>query len=425
MPVSAAPSLELRTTPAVSALAPSRRLQHVDTIRGMLLVIMAVNHVPSPLHAVTDHPFGFMSAAEGFVFMAGLMAGLTYTRKWFRAGIEELKQSCVRRTVLIYRWHILMLVLVLGSLMLMGGITGIHPAHTPTALIERPAMFSLAAFTLVQQPPLFDVLPLYCAFIALTPWCLRRFARYGYATVVFSSLCIWAIANILCPQQPFIRGVVDTGAFNLFAWQFIFVAGLAFGHRWACRQAEASAAPLPPILSAPPPLGWALLGGVALLLFSVRHAFMPSFLPEPVLAALTNKNNLAPFRLLDTALILYFGYLVVTRFPRAFSWKPLALIGRSSLAAFAIHIPVAYFLQAHPELFAETNTGRWLSTLIILSALVLTALVYTRANASSQDHRDPARTKALSPTAQGILNSRPWIPSASPVRLASSSKSTN
>ncbi len=411
---------------ATSEPAPARRLQSVDTIRGLLLVIMAVNHITSPLHAVTDHPLGFMSAAEGFVFMAGLMAGFVYTRTWRRSGFEGLKQTCLRRTILIYRWHLLMLALVLSALMFIGSITGIHPAHTPAALIERPALFSVAALILVQQPPLFDVLPLYCVFLALAPWCLRFFVRHGYATVIFSSLCLWAGANILTPQQPFIRGVVDTGAFNLFAWQFIFVVGLAFGHRWACRQATAGHQTPPPILPAPSPLAWATLGSAAVLFFSMRHAFIPAFFSEPVLAALTNKNNLAPFRLIDTALILYFGYLAISRFLRAFSWKPLALIGRSSLVVFSIHIPVAYLLQARPDLFAETLAGRWLGTILMLSTLAAAAIVHSRISGARAGNRAvPLPGNAHSPARLAARNAQPWIPTASHVRLASSSKSTS
>src|SRR4051812_24501978 len=84
-------------TEAGSRKASSTRLTHVDTLRGVLLVLMAINHIPSDLRAVTDHPLGFMSAAEGFVFMAGLMAGYVYTRSWLRSTYQDLKKACVRR----------------------------------------------------------------------------------------------------------------------------------------------------------------------------------------------------------------------------------------------------------------------------------------------------------------------------------------
>ena len=45
------------------------RFAYLDVLRGALLVVMAINHVPSDLHAITDHFFGYVSAAEGFVFL--------------------------------------------------------------------------------------------------------------------------------------------------------------------------------------------------------------------------------------------------------------------------------------------------------------------------------------------------------------------
>ncbi len=51
------------------------RIAAFDSLRGALLLVMALNHVPSDLRVLTDQPLGFFSAAEGFVFVSGLLAG--------------------------------------------------------------------------------------------------------------------------------------------------------------------------------------------------------------------------------------------------------------------------------------------------------------------------------------------------------------
>ena len=59
----------------VPARARAGREVFLDTLRGLLLVLMLLEHAPGPLHAWTLHWFGFLSEAEGFVFLSGCVAG--------------------------------------------------------------------------------------------------------------------------------------------------------------------------------------------------------------------------------------------------------------------------------------------------------------------------------------------------------------
>ena len=63
-----------------------QRDRGLDSLRGLMLLGMAVNHIASRLQILTDHPFGYTSTAEGFVFLSGLVAGLVYTRRRQRNG---------------------------------------------------------------------------------------------------------------------------------------------------------------------------------------------------------------------------------------------------------------------------------------------------------------------------------------------------
>ena len=53
----------------------------IDTLRGLMLVIMMVTHIrwfAIPTAWTTYQPIGFVTAAEGFVFLSGLVAGIVY-----------------------------------------------------------------------------------------------------------------------------------------------------------------------------------------------------------------------------------------------------------------------------------------------------------------------------------------------------------
>ena len=48
--------------------------------RGLALVMIFINHVPGTVfEAYTNRNFGFSDAAEAFVFMSGVAAGLAYS----------------------------------------------------------------------------------------------------------------------------------------------------------------------------------------------------------------------------------------------------------------------------------------------------------------------------------------------------------
>ncbi len=67
--------------------AARQRAWQIDLFRGLALVMIFINHVPdNPLVPLTSANYGFSDAAEGFVLMAGIAAGLVYLRKYQQEG---------------------------------------------------------------------------------------------------------------------------------------------------------------------------------------------------------------------------------------------------------------------------------------------------------------------------------------------------
>lgn len=58
-----------------------------------MLVLMTVTHLPSRLTDPLGQPFGFVSAAEGFVLLSALMAGLVYSRTGHREGVDAMRRA--------------------------------------------------------------------------------------------------------------------------------------------------------------------------------------------------------------------------------------------------------------------------------------------------------------------------------------------
>ena len=82
------------TSAHVPPLAPPAFIEggrdlRLDFLRGLFVITMIVDHVAgaSWLHAVTGGNHFYTSAAEGFVFVSGLVAGRAYTRFIDRGGL--------------------------------------------------------------------------------------------------------------------------------------------------------------------------------------------------------------------------------------------------------------------------------------------------------------------------------------------------
>ena len=54
------------------------RLARLDLLRGLMLVLIAINHSPFWIRIYTEEFVGYVSAAEGFVFVSAFLAGMVF-----------------------------------------------------------------------------------------------------------------------------------------------------------------------------------------------------------------------------------------------------------------------------------------------------------------------------------------------------------
>src|ERR1700734_3716915 len=97
-----------------------RRLTELDVLRGILLLMMVVNHSPSSLRRFTDQPIGFFTTAEAFVFVSAFLAGLLFRKRTEKQGFQAARAATVSRAFRIYRAHLvtLLFTFVVGGVFL-------------------------------------------------------------------------------------------------------------------------------------------------------------------------------------------------------------------------------------------------------------------------------------------------------------------
>jgi hypothetical protein len=180
--------------------APQRDLR-IDFFRGLALLFIFIDHVPDNVLAnFTLRNFGFADAAEVFVLLAGFSAMLAYGRTFEAEGFRAGALRVLGRARDVYTWH-------LGLLLICGfGLTAAaHLFANPEFVdglglrlfTDDPQRALVLAATLVNQPNLLNILPLYVVllllWVPLLLWLIVR--RPGIALLLSVAVWGWPICS--------------------------------------------------------------------------------------------------------------------------------------------------------------------------------------------------------------------------------------
>ena len=209
-----------------------KRMVELDVLRGFLLLLMVVNHSPSPLRQFTDQPVGFFSTAEGFVFISALLAGLLFQKRREKMGFAAARAATLERALRIYRAHLITLFVVFAICgLFLTWMPGIQ--YMLSKFFDSPTSAVAGSVALLFQPPLLDILPMYIIFSLITPLAFWIADRVGWRVVFGASVGLWIVSQFSVREfltAP-IRGqaFVQIGPFDLFSWQLLWIGGLIFG----------------------------------------------------------------------------------------------------------------------------------------------------------------------------------------------------
>jgi hypothetical protein len=225
-----------------------KRLTELDVLRGILLLIMVVNHSPSSLRRFTDQPVGFFTTAEAFVFVSAFLPGILFRKRIEKNGFNAARSSTIHPAGRIYCAHLLTLPFAFG-------IGSFFLTYLPglRTLFEQYLKNPPASILLAFQPPLMDILPMYILFSFLTPLVFWAAERWGWKTVILTSVSIWLIAQLrvrdLLVTAAKDLSYINPGPSHLLAWQSLWVSGLFCGQRiYEKKRALPLQKPLPLIL---------------------------------------------------------------------------------------------------------------------------------------------------------------------------------
>ncbi|MDN7876734.1 OpgC domain-containing protein [Burkholderia aenigmatica] len=219
--------MSLSVPPATVQPSRSGRLIEVDFFRGIVLLMIVVDHIgASVLSRVTLHAFALCDAAEVFVFLGGFATASAYGAIAERHGARAAQKRFVRRAMQIYRAFLATstLMLVVSAVLDHYGIDAPNLAlDDVSVMLASPLTGAAELLTFQRQPYLASVLPMYVLFALASPVLVPFARRHPWLLVAFS-VASWIAAGWLGPE------LLDTDgfrwSFNPFAWQLMFVAGV-------------------------------------------------------------------------------------------------------------------------------------------------------------------------------------------------------
>jgi hypothetical protein len=165
---------------------PVNRLLALDYLRGFFIVVIIIDHLwrwPSLLSVFTGQGQLWVSSAEGFVIISGLLVGYIRGYKERDAPFSVVARKLLKRAFLLYAW-------LIGATLVYSAAIWYLPTISPMPWIEiaRGDWLDLIAKTLLflnaQEWVYF--LYLYAIFLALSPlaiWLLRRGQAYSIIAI--------------------------------------------------------------------------------------------------------------------------------------------------------------------------------------------------------------------------------------------------
>ncbi len=319
--------------------------------RGLALVMIFVNHVPGTVYELlTNRNFGMSDAAEGFVLMSGVAAGLAYSPAFrappFWPGVARVWH----RVWTLYLVHIMMtagaLAIAAAAALWFGATTRLH-VNELNVFFEKPLAVLVGLPLLTHQFGYTNILPMYAVLLAVTPALLWLALRHP-AWLMTGSGLLWLMTGLRewnLPNFPNEGGWF----FNPLAWQVIFIVGLMIGVR--LRQGRR----LVPVRRW---LQWVAGGVLMVSLVWVRIPSIAEVLNHGMwlmnqagidrFFTITDKTFVTWPRLFH---ILALAYLLsswpwVRRAAASPAAAPLALLGRNALPVFALGTLLALTAQA-------------------------------------------------------------------------------
>jgi hypothetical protein len=364
---------------------PLGRDPRLDLLRGFCVFAMIVDHIggTSWLYALTGGNRGPITAAEGFVFLSGLVLGIVSRRRVEREGLLAAVRAALARAWTLYALTVALTLIFVGLTV----ATELSLWVDRGALGENRGWPDLVASVILLRFTWHgtDILALYALLLVAAPVALHLLAEGRAWRLLGASWGLWLLFQ-LAPERTIVPWPIEHARmFPLAAWQVLFMNALVLGyHRqelaaWMTRTAERPRAARTGLRLGLAAAASGLLLVAVVLTAGQAHA-MGQALPALAAFDLYDKPSLGIGRLVTFA-----GAALATYAALTFCWRPieravgwlLIPLGQASLYAYAVHLFMILVAYNVPPYVGSDQAGWELHNTVgqLLLVLVIWAMV--------------------------------------------------
>lgn len=334
-------------------MATNNRVLQFDFFRGLMLVIMMFNHLmyfplnslKSTIYPFTYETFGFFTAAEGFIFLSGLVLGVVYTKKLKKQGKLAFDTALYKRALFVYKYHI-------GSFLFVTLLFYIPLYNTywsdswesQRMLRDAPFYTFLKAIFLLHQTNLLDILSLYVLYILMVPSMTNLLNNNRHKLFFFCIILLWSFGQFR--PQLYLESISSFhfGWFEAFSWQSLFFIGYFIGYQYSMQKI------IPFKFNK-------ILFQLSLTIFLLGFFFKHFYSIPKAYDTLFSVRNLGLFRIVNFLALAYLIYLVSKRKSHWFKSSFFIQLGQNSIYVFVYHIGLCYALNPLQPKIAQFSTA--------------------------------------------------------------------
>lgn len=334
----------------MSDVIKRNRLLTLDYLRGFFIIVIIIDHLsrwPSALSLFTGQAWLWVTAAEGFVIISGLLVGYVRGYKNKSLPMRTVSSHLFKRSMLLYVWS------VLGTFGYVAIVWYIHfiggSPSTPMDVGNWPRLI-FETLTLQYSWVWLHFLTLYAVFLASAPlavWLLRKGRSWVVALISFLLLILGWQTHIEVLQWQILFFLPSIAGFHLEDIQKVWKA-LARRRRLI--------------------LTWTIWTLTALtIVASAALTFVPGILEEigdRVGNGYFNKDTISVWRLL-MAFLWFSGFMLLfarfDHFIGTYLGRLLLPFGTRSLTAYILHglalSAISFVTVAAGDLIVNTLLG--------------------------------------------------------------------
>jgi len=336
----------------------SERYPALDLLRGYFIVIIISDHLwrwPSIFSFFSGKALLWVTAAEGFVIISGLLVGYIRGFKARHEPLRDIAKKIWKRALILYTWAVIGTVVYTAAIWyipLIGGGPGMPVEKGEWGQLLFESLTLTYTFVWVY------FLKLYAIFLAFSPialWLLRKNKAWLAVAISFGVLAIgWLTQN------------------EVLQWQFLFFIPVVIGYYmkpiqyWWKSKTKTQRGLLSGVV-----IGSAIIT-ITLSVISIFHPAISQTLVD-ITATYFAKDSISLWRAL-AAFLWFAAYLLVFIYlekyiNRVFGWA-LNTIGTRSLTAYILHgvalIIISFFVTAN-----ENDTFLFNTLLNVLAILIV------------------------------------------------------